>query len=48
MEDCPIELLGLEIGKGWFPLVKPIIDRVQDLNSRSISNGEEFLNYRIA
>ena len=32
MEDCPIELLGLEIGKGWFPLVKPIIDRVQDLN----------------
>ena len=32
MEDCPIELFGLEIGRGWFPLVEPIIDRVQDLN----------------
>ena len=32
MENYPIELFGLEIGKGWFPLVEPIIDRVQDLN----------------
>lgn len=31
MEGYPIELFGLEIRKGWLPLVEPIIDRVQEL-----------------
>lgn len=31
MEDYPIELFGLEIRKGWLPLVEPIINKVQEL-----------------
>ena len=28
----PFELFGVEVDKGWWPLVKPIIDRIQELN----------------
>ena len=28
----PFELIGAEIGKGWWPLVEPIYDKIQALN----------------
>ena len=29
----PIELFGLEIGKGWRPLVEPILQKIEELNA---------------
>ncbi len=29
----PFELFGLEIGKGWLPLVDPILLKIEELNS---------------
>ncbi len=28
----PFELFGVEVGKGWWPLVEPIYNRIQELN----------------
>ena len=28
----PFELFGVEVGKGWWPLVEPIYNRIQALN----------------
>ena len=28
----PFKLFGFEIGKGWIPLVKPTIDKIDELN----------------
>ncbi len=30
----PFELFGLEVGKGWLPLVEPIVNRIQELNEQ--------------
>lgn len=30
--NSPFELFGAEIGKGWLPLIEPIIERVHELN----------------
>lgn len=30
--ETPFELFGYEIGAGWMPLVKPIIDKIDELN----------------
>ena len=32
----PFELFGFEIGKGWMPLVEPIIKKIQELNQQGI------------
>lgn len=29
----PFELFGVEVGKGWWPLVEPIYNRIQELNA---------------
>lgn len=28
----PFELFGVEVGKGWWPLVQPIYNRIKELN----------------
>lgn len=30
--STPFELFGVEVGKGWWPLVEPIYNRIQELN----------------
>ena len=30
--NTPYELFGAEVGKGWVPLIEPIIERVRELN----------------
>ena len=30
----PFELFGVEVGKGWRPLVEPIYNRIQELNEQ--------------
>lgn len=29
----PFELFGNEVGKGWMPLVAPVLNRIQELNA---------------
>ncbi len=31
---APFELFGVEVGKGWRPLVEPIYNRIQELNAQ--------------
>lgn len=30
----PFELFGVEVGKGWWPLVEPIYNRIHELNNQ--------------
>ena len=30
----PFELFGVEVGKGWRPLVEPVYNRIQELNAQ--------------
>ena len=30
----PFELFGMEVSKGWWPLVEPIFNRIQELNAQ--------------
>ena len=29
----PIELFGIECGKGWYPLIRPILNYIEEYNS---------------
>ena len=31
--NTPFELFGIEVGKGWWPLVEPIYNRIKQLNT---------------